>query len=79
MNKDMLTCYLKEHILEMKQTPACVGGLLKKLATKNKTKPLSFQKVGPKSGQLWVTWFKCFIMSSRTRKSQSQHVLIHLE
>jgi hypothetical protein len=49
MNGNMLTQYLKECLLEVKQTPTCVSDLLKKLATRDKTKPLDFEKVGLES------------------------------
>jgi hypothetical protein len=47
---------------------ACVNDLQKQPITKNKTKPLGSQRVGFKSGELEITWFKYFIMPSRMRK-----------
>jgi hypothetical protein len=47
-----------------KKTLTYVGNLPKKLATKDKTKPLGFQGVGPKNGQLGVTRFEYFIVPS---------------
>ncbi len=38
--------YPKECLLEAKQIPTHVGDLLKKLAIRNKTKPLDFKRVG---------------------------------
>jgi len=49
MNIDMFVWYLKEHLLEVRQTLAHVSNLQKKLVIGNKTKPLSFQMVGPKN------------------------------
>jgi len=43
---------MKEGLLEMKQTPACVGNLPKKPTTKDKTKPLDSQKMVQKVDNL---------------------------
>jgi len=51
MSKYMLAQYSKEHLLETKQTLVRVNNPPKKLATRDKTKPLGFQKVGPESEQ----------------------------
>jgi len=40
----------------------------KKPTTKDKTEPLSSQRVGLENGQLMVTWLKHFIMSSEIGK-----------
>jgi hypothetical protein len=61
----------------VKQTPACVGDSPKKPLIKDKTKPLGFQRVGPKSKQLRVTWFGHLIVPSGIGKYQFQHVLLH--
>ncbi len=61
----------------MKQTLICVGDPLKKLVTKDKTKPLGSQKVRPKNGQLEVKWFKHFVVPFGMGKCQSHHVLLH--
>jgi hypothetical protein len=63
----------------MSETFAHVGDSIKKLKIRDKMKPLSFQKVGLKNRQPGVTRFEYFIMSFRTRKCQSRHVLLHLE
>jgi hypothetical protein len=41
---------MKEHILKERQIPTLVGDLPKKPSTRDKIKPLGFQKVGPESG-----------------------------
>ncbi len=64
-------------LLEAKQTPACVGDLSKKPTIGDKTEPLRFQKVGPKSRQPRVTWHVYLVAPFGTRKCQSQHVLLH--
>jgi hypothetical protein len=79
MNENMFAQYLKEQLLEGKQTLTCVSDPPKKLATRGKTKPLGFQKVGHKSGHLKVTWLKHLIMSSGMGECQFQHVLLHSE
>jgi hypothetical protein len=68
MSGDVLTRYLKKCLLEVRQTFACVGNLLKKLAIGDKTKPLGSQRVGPKNGQPRVTWLGHFIVSSEIKK-----------
>jgi hypothetical protein len=77
MNENMFVWYLKEHVLELRQTPTCVYDLVKQPSTKGKTKPLSFQKVGLESRLPRVIGFKYLVMSSRTKKCQYQHVLLH--
>jgi hypothetical protein len=52
----------------MKQNPTHVNDPPRKLVTRDKTKPLSFQKVGPESGQLGVTWFKCLVVRYEMKK-----------
>ncbi len=42
MNRNVIAQYLKERLLEMKQTPIRVGDMLKKPAIGDKTKPLGF-------------------------------------
>jgi hypothetical protein len=49
MSKYMLAWYLKECILEARQTLIHVSNSPKKLATGDKIKPLGFQRVGPES------------------------------
>jgi hypothetical protein len=79
MNEDIFTWYLKDHILETKQTPAHVNYPPKKLVTEDKIEPLGFQKVGFKNGQLGITRLNCLIMRFEMKKCQSQHVLLHPE
>jgi len=55
-------------MLEACQTFACVGNLPKKPTIGNKTKPIGFQKVGPKIGQLVVIGFESLIMRFGMRK-----------
>jgi hypothetical protein len=64
-------------MLESKQTSTHVGNLTKKLATRDKTKLLSFQRVRFENEQPKVIWLKYLIIPSKTRKCQSQHVLLH--
>jgi hypothetical protein len=52
----------------VRQTLACVGDLLKKHAIGDKIEPLGSQKVGPKNGQLKVTWLEHLIVSSKIKK-----------
>jgi hypothetical protein len=52
----------------MKQTIAHAGNLPNKRAIGDKTEPLGFQKVGPKSEQLGVTWLRHLIKPSRMGK-----------
>jgi len=68
MSGDMFTWYPKEHVLKVKQIPACVGNLPKKPTNGDKIKPLGSQRVGCENGQHGVTWFGHFIMSSRMGK-----------
>ncbi len=68
MNRNVFTQYSKKRILEAKQTHTHVSDPPKKPTTRDKTKPLSFQKVRPKSKQLGVTWFGHLVVLSRTRK-----------
>jgi hypothetical protein len=63
----------------VKQTLAHVGNLPKKRVTRDKTKPLGSQKVGPESKQLGVIRFVHLVVSFGMGKCQSQHVLLHLE
>jgi hypothetical protein len=79
MNGNMFTWYLKECLLGGRETFACVGNLVKKFTIADKMKQLSFQKMELKSGQPGVTRFGYSIMSSKTRKCQSQHVVLHPE
>jgi len=67
----------KEHLLEARQTFVHVDDSPKKLAIGDKTKPLGFQRVRLENRQPKVMWFQYFIMPSKTRKCQSQHVLLH--
>ncbi len=68
MSEDVLTWYLKECLLEMMQTFACVSDLPKKLAIGNKIEPLGFQKVKLESGQLGIIGFKHLVLPSGIRK-----------
>jgi hypothetical protein len=70
---------MKEHLLEVMQIPIRVCNSPKKLATKDKIKPLGFQRVGSESGQPRLTRLRYFIMPFGTGNYQSQHVLLHLE
>jgi len=65
MSGNMFTWYLKERLLRVSETFAHVDDSIKKLKIRDKTKPLSSQKVGPKNRQPGVTRFKYFIMSFR--------------
>jgi len=71
--------FFKEHLLEARQTFVHVDDSPKKLAIGDKTKPLGFQRVRLENRQPKVTWFEYFIMPSKTRKCQSQHVLLKQE
>jgi hypothetical protein len=64
MNGNMFAWYLKEHLLKAKQTFAHVNDLPKKHATRDKTKPLSSQRVGPMNEQPTIKGFL-----SRTHKT----------
>jgi hypothetical protein len=79
MSGNVLAWYLKECLLEAKQIPIHVNDSPKKLATKDKTKPLGFQRVGLKSEQLKVTGLGYLIVPFRMKKLWSQHVLLHLK
>lgn len=52
----------------MRQNPTLVSDPPRKPITRDKTKPLSSQKVGPESGQLGVTWLKCLVMQYEMKK-----------
>jgi len=54
MNGNVFTRYLKNCLLEAKQTPTRVGDLPKNPTTKDKIEPLSSQSVGLESEQLGV-------------------------
>jgi hypothetical protein len=69
----------KERLLKGKQTPTRLSDPPKKPITKDKTKPLGSQRVGPESEQLGVTWFRHLVIRFGTRKCWSQHVLLHLK
>jgi hypothetical protein len=56
---------VKERLVDLKQNFAHVGNLSKKLATGEKTKPLSSQKVGFESKQPGVIGLGYLIMPSR--------------
>jgi hypothetical protein len=62
MNEYVFTRYPKECLLKAKQIPNRVGDPPKKHALEDKTKPLGSQKVGPKNGQLKITWLKHFVV-----------------
>jgi hypothetical protein len=57
MSNNVLTRYLKECLLKVKQTFAHLINLPKRLATRGKIESLGFQRVGLESKQLGVTWF----------------------
>ncbi len=75
MSRNLFAWYMKEHMLEVKQTFVCVGDLLKKFISREKTKPVRSQRVGLESEQLGVTWLVYFITPSKMGKYQFQHVL----
>jgi hypothetical protein len=52
----------------VKQIYARVNDSPKKLTTRDKTKPLGSQRVGPKNKQLKVTWLGDFIVPSKMGK-----------
>jgi hypothetical protein len=64
MSGDVLAQYSKKCLLKARQTFTCVDDSLKKLAIEDKTKPLGFQKVGPKNEQPRVTWLGHLIVST---------------
>ncbi len=78
MSENMLAQYSKKHLLKTKQTLVHVSDPPKKLATRDKTKPLGFQRVGPESEQPRVIWLEHLLVLFRTGKCWSQHVLLHL-
>ncbi len=59
---------MKEHLLKVKQNFVHVNNLPKKLATEEKIKPLSFQKVGLESKQPGVIGLGYFIMPFKMGK-----------
>jgi hypothetical protein len=79
MSKDVFVWYLKERLLKGKQIPTHVSNSLKKHTILVKIEPLGFQKVEHKNRHIRVTWFIHFIMPSKMRKCQYQHMLLHLE
>jgi hypothetical protein len=79
MNRNVLTRYLKECVLKVKQTLVHVGNSLKKPTTKDKIQPLGFQMVGSKNEQLGVTWCGHLVVPSGMGKCRFQHVLLHLK
>jgi len=74
MNIDMFVWYLKEHLLEVRQTFAHVNNLQKKHTIGNKTKPLGFQMVRPKSKQLGVTRFEYLVVLISTYVTTSKRI-----
>jgi len=68
MNEDMLAWYLKERLLEAKQTLACVGNLPNKPTIGDKNKPLGSQKVGFENKQPRVKGLWHFVVLFGTRK-----------
>jgi hypothetical protein len=68
MSKDVFTQYLKECLLEVKQTLAHISNLPKKPTTRDKIEPLGSQRVGLESEQHGVTWFKPLVVLFGTRK-----------
>lgn len=68
MSRDMFTWYLKEHVLEMRQTPTRVHNPPKKPSTRGKTKPLGFQNVGLESKQPRVTRLEYLVVPFGTKK-----------
>ncbi len=77
MSEYMLAQYSKEHLLETKQTLVRVNNPPKKLATRDKTKPLGFQRVGPESEQPKVIWLGHLLILCKMGKCRFQHVLLH--
>jgi hypothetical protein len=67
----------EERLLKVRKILTCVDDPQKKPITGDKIEPLGFQKVGLKSGELWVMWFGYFIAPSGTGKFLFQHVLLH--
>jgi len=68
MSGDMLTRYWKEHLLKTKQTLVCVSNPPKKFTTRDKTKPLGFQRVELESEQPRVIWLGHFLVLCRMGK-----------
>jgi len=68
MSGNVLVQYPNKRLLKGKQTPTRVSDPPKKLATRDKTKPLSFQKVGHENRQPRVTWLGHLVMPTRTKK-----------
>jgi hypothetical protein len=64
MSENMFAWYLKERILEAKQTLTHVNDMSKKSITKDKIELLSAQRVRPKSKQLGVTWLVYLVTPS---------------
>jgi hypothetical protein len=64
MNRDVLAQYLKECLLEEKQTPVRVSDPLKKPTTGGKIEPLGSQRVGHESEHLGVTWLGHLVVPS---------------
>jgi hypothetical protein len=58
----------EERLLKVRKILACVDDPQKKPIIGDKIEPLSFQRVGLKSGELWVMWFGYFVVPSETRK-----------
>jgi len=79
MSRNVLAQYLKECLLEGKQTFVCVSDPPKKLITGGIIEPLGFQKVGHESKHLGVTWLRHLVMPFGMGKCRFQHVLLHLE
>jgi hypothetical protein len=79
MNIDAFPQYLKDHLLEARQILAHVGDFPRKLAIRDKTEPLSFQKVGLENEQPGVSKPRYFIVPFGIGKDQTQHVLLYLE
>jgi hypothetical protein len=68
MSRNVLTRYLKKHMLEVNQDFFCVGDLLKRTVFGDKIEPLKFQRVELESEQPGVTWLVYFITPSRMGK-----------
>jgi hypothetical protein len=68
MSENVFARYLKEHLLETKQTSTHVGDPPKKPTTGDKIKPLISQSVGLESKQLGVTWFGHLLVLSNDKR-----------
>jgi hypothetical protein len=68
MSEDMLTRYLKEYLFKTKHTLVCVSNPPKKFTTRDKTKPLGFQRVEPESEQPRVIWLGHLLVLCRMGK-----------